>query len=83
MVEFPNLLYLKTRLGGLLRERKVGRTNMGSLLLHLVQKIRQVVGCVKIGHKGDDVAALAHAEIEPTVHRGVHLERCLALVSQR
>ena len=56
---------------------------MESLLLHLVQKIRQVVGCVKIGHKGDDVAALAHAEIEPTVHRGVHLERCLALVSQR
>lgn len=32
---------------------------------------------------GDDVAALAHSEVEPTVHRGVHLKRCLAFVSQR
>ena len=43
VVELPNLQSLKTRLGSLLRERKVGRAYMGRLLLHLVQEIWQVV----------------------------------------
>ena len=43
VVEFPNLQSLKTRLGSLLRERKVGRAYMGCLLLHLVQEIWQAV----------------------------------------
>lgn len=48
MVKSPHFQSLKTRLGSLLSKRKDGRANMGSLLLHLVQKIRQVVGCVKV-----------------------------------
>ena len=43
MIKLPHFQSLKTRLGSLLRERKVGRAYMGCLLLHLVQEIWQAV----------------------------------------